>query len=604
MSGFIAIAQDVNHQIDEHCLQQLTTSMAPQGPDAQDVWSDNNVGFGHALLKTTWDAKNEKQPLTFDNQVWITGDIRLDRRDELIAQLQSAGQSATSTDPDVNLLLLAYLAWGDACLQKITGDFAFAIWDKTLQRLFCARDQFGVVPFYYAIIDNQLIASNHLHCIRKHPNVTQRFNDRAVGDFLLFGMNYDLTATTFKDIQKLPPAHQLVWSKGKLQLKHYWQLPNDGDSIVYNRSQDYIEHFNELFKQSIADRLRTHQAASHLSGGMDSTSIAATAYDLMQASGKNINFRSYAIVYKDLLQEQEGKFAEQVAHKSGFPLQQLIADDYLQQPPLAKPDYLTPEPLMFSNQVVENDITLRVSGFSRTLFAGFGGDPALYPAPSFWYQLLRKGKLLRLSQQLFAYLYAAHRLPPFDLRTQLSRRLGQKKSKLMIPAWLNPDFANQQALHERFDEILTTPPRQARNGMSIAPLWSNIFAWSSPGFHGMPVKVRFPFFDVRLITFLQCVPPAPWFIEKRLLRKAMLGTLPNAILERPKTPLPSNPQYNMMQQRGVQPWMHELAKTRGLEPYVSQDSLLQTFNQADKLTPSSFSQSMLTLTLAYWINHQ
>ncbi len=601
MSGFIAIAQRSEHVIDSQQLTTLTASMAKQGPDAQEVWSKKNVGFGHALLKTTRDSINEKQPLTIDNRVWITGDCRLDRRDELIDRLKPNGQPAHHSLADINLVLLAYLAWGETCLQKISGDFAFAIWDASLQQLFCARDHFGVVPFYYSVLKEQIVCSNHLQCLTQHPGISDQLNDKAIGDFLLFGMNRDLNSTTYTDIQKLAPASQLTWTAGNLQIKNYWQLAKSAHSIRYQHSKDYIDHFHELFAQSIADRLRTNQAASHLSGGMDSTSIAATVYQQMKRSGKPIDFRAYVIVYQQLLQEQEGHYAEQVAAHSGFPLAALIAEDYIQQAPLKASDYVTPEPLMFSNQVAEHEITHRVSEFSRVLFAGFGGDPAFYQCPLFWSGLIMQGRFFQLGKELYRYINTAHRLPPLGLRSRLRGKLGKKNPHHRIPEWLNPDFVSQQQLDLRYQQIISKQPNLARAGMSSEPLWSNIFAWSSPGFHGLPVKVRFPFFDLSLVTYLQSIPPAPWLIDKRLLRESMTETLPESIVKRPKTPLPGSPHFNLMQQRGMQAWMKDLINQTEIETYVSRDLLLQTFKHNDTITPASYSRSMLPLVLAHWM---
>ena len=96
-----------------------------------------------------------------NKKVWITGDIRQDRRDELIERLRGSGcnleNDVTDVATDVDLVLHAYQVWGEACLEQFSGDFAFAIWDSPQQRLFCARDQFGIVPFYYAKVGNGLI---------------------------------------------------------------------------------------------------------------------------------------------------------------------------------------------------------------------------------------------------------------------------------------------------------------------------------------------------------------------------------------------------------------------------------------------------------------
>ena len=608
MSGFVGILNGDGQPIDCALLQQMTDLMAPVGPDARDVWSDRHIGFGSALLRTTWESAKERQPLGLDGKVWIVGDIRLDRREELIDNLGASGRNLEKDVPDIELVLQAYRVWGEDCLERLSGDFAFAIWDNLQQRLFCARDQFGIVPFYYADICNSLIFSNHLNCPRLHPGVSDKLNEKAVGDFLLFSMNMDMATTTFADIQKLPPAHTLVWSEGQVQIQHYWQLPENVEYLRYKNPSEYVEQFRELFDRAVADRLRTDSAGTHLSGGMDSTSIAATAYKLMTATGSPVDFRAYTIICKQLIEDDEGDYAAQVAEMAGFPIEYLVAEEYIKQAPPERPEYLYPDPLLIPTQIAEVDITRRVAGYSRVLLAGFGGDPAFYPFPSYWYKLLQRGEVGHFILDALIYIRSFRRLPRLGLRTglrtQLRRLLGRGQQEIDLPDWFNPDFAERANLKARQQEILTATPQKDRYGMTSAPLWSNIFAWSDPGFTGLPLKVRFPFFDLHLVLYLLSVPPVPWFENKFLLREAMKGSLPDAVLRRGKTPLRGFPDYNLMQQRGIQPWMVELAATPALSSYVNAERLLPRLQNLAELTLVSYNQSIPVFQLAYWLHHQ
>jgi len=153
--------------VDRQLLQRLTAFMAFRGPDEQGVWSEGEAGLGHALLRTTFEAELEHQPFRLDHQVWIAGDIRLDGRTELIAALRAEAQPANSSAPDAELALQAYAAWGAACVEHLIGDFGFAVWDGRQRQLFCARDQFGVCPFYYAQLADAFVFGNTLACLRQ-----------------------------------------------------------------------------------------------------------------------------------------------------------------------------------------------------------------------------------------------------------------------------------------------------------------------------------------------------------------------------------------------------------------------------------------------------
>ncbi|MGH9678171.1 MAG: asparagine synthetase B family protein, partial [Candidatus Acidiferrum sp.] len=274
MSGIVGMAHSEGRPVDPDLLRRMTNSLSFRGPDAQEIWANGSVGLGHALLSHADESEHGRQPATLDQRNWIVADVRLDAHRELVEALRSRGRDAEFSNTDAQLLLHAYEAWGEACLDHLLGDFAFAIWDARRQQLFCACDQFGIKALYFVEVDHSFIFSNTLDCLRLHPSVSDRLNDAAIADFLLFGMNYDPASTSFADIRRLPRAHALRWSPvSGLQLREYWRPPTD-EAIRYQRRGDYIEHFNELLTKAVDDRLRTDKVGILLSGGLDSSSVA------------------------------------------------------------------------------------------------------------------------------------------------------------------------------------------------------------------------------------------------------------------------------------------------------------------------------------------
>src|ERR1044071_564717 len=143
MSGIVGMVNLDGAPIDRELLSQCTDFLSYRGPDAQHVWIDRNVGLGHTLLRTTYESETESQPVTLDGKVWLISDARIDARAELLKNLPSS--LISKHDPnDAELILYAYQAWGEDCIQHFIGDFVFAIWDSSRQRLFCARDHLGV----------------------------------------------------------------------------------------------------------------------------------------------------------------------------------------------------------------------------------------------------------------------------------------------------------------------------------------------------------------------------------------------------------------------------------------------------------------------------
>src|SRR5437867_599047 len=211
MSGIIGILHLDGAPIDRALLRRMTDFMTFRGPDEQRIWVDGNVGFGHTLLRTTFESEHEHQPFTLDGRVWIVADARVDAQADLIAKLASRGEEVERGVPDVELLLRAYRVWGEDCVDHLLGDFAFAVWDRSRSRLLCARDHLGVKPFFYAHVNQTVIFSNTLDCIRQHPAVSEKLNDLAIADFLLFDLNQNPATTSFADIHRIPPAHRATW---------------------------------------------------------------------------------------------------------------------------------------------------------------------------------------------------------------------------------------------------------------------------------------------------------------------------------------------------------------------------------------------------------
>src|ERR1044071_9148348 len=186
--------------------------------------------------------------------------------------------------------LNAYEKWGDDCVKPRFGDFAFAIWDDRRQRYFCARDHFGVKPFYYTYIDNEFAFSTSLNSLRLAPRVSNTLNEIAVGDYLLFGVNQDLSTTIFKDIQRLKPGHTLTVANGSITVKPYWTT-EPSEEVRFRDPSSYVERFSELLSCAVKDRVTEDSVAISMSGGLDSTSLAAVARD------QNKDVQGFAVVY-------------------------------------------------------------------------------------------------------------------------------------------------------------------------------------------------------------------------------------------------------------------------------------------------------------------
>ena len=209
--------------------------------------------------------------LNLDGKLWITADARIDARKELLAKLPRSPQ----VQNDAELILLAYEAWGEDCLQHLIGDFAFAIWDSRSQQLFCARDRFGVKPFFYTHTGDSFLFSNQLRALRFDPRVSNTLNETAIGDYLVFGLNQDLSTTTFRDIQRLPPAHSLTIKNGSLSIRRYW-TPDTSKEI---RFRD-----RAVIRRALSRTVPTRRPGSSAYGSRRSVDERRTRFDESRGS--------------------------------------------------------------------------------------------------------------------------------------------------------------------------------------------------------------------------------------------------------------------------------------------------------------------------------
>lgn len=582
MSGIAGIYNLDGRPVDPQLLERMTNSLAFRGPDAQQVKNLGSIGFGHTLLRTTDESADEHQPLSFDNQIWIVADARIDAREDLVRKLTAKGRNASLNRPDVELILHAYHVWGEACVDHLLGDFAFAIWDEQQRKLFCARDHFGVKPFFYALVGDCLIFSNTLNCVRLHPAVSDELNEQAIGDFLLAGFNHQSATSIFADIQRLPPACSLTWSSGRLRLKCYWELASDGQ-IRYRRANDYVEHFRELLGTAVEDRLRSGCIWAWMSGGLDSTSIVALANERLSKQRKKFDLRVCTEVYDTLLPDNERYYAGLTAKSLGIPIHYQVLDGYMPFERWDQPGLHKPEPSEISLDASESDELEFMATQSRIVLCGYGGDPGL-SGETFPF-LLRRVPLSSLLADTVRHVVMHHRPPPLGLRRWFKRRQNAEAEWTPYPDWLNEDFAARLDLLGRWRELnrnVTDGHRlrpQAHSGLSH-PFWAYRFESHDPGVTLCPVEVRYPLFDRRVLEFLLAIPAIPWCVNKLLLRDAMCGSLPELVRLRAKTPLAADPIQESLKRYSSQKVTQFIPASR-LSAYVNIQAISQLTAEQD-----------------------
>lgn len=289
MSGICGIIDLSGKPVEKKEILQMTAMLDKRGPDGSSVLRRPNFAFGHTLLVTTPEAKHERLPLEHsETGCAITADARLDNREYLLEALQFV--SLRRIVGDAELILNAYLKWGEGCAQKLVGDFAFAIWDPRSNKLVCARDRFGVRQLVYRksvgkriwfATDPAVLASiSETKCT---PNIER------VADYLgVLLPKGDLSKTWFEEIENVPPSCFLVFTQTGTRIQKYWELSRSSE-LKLSSNGEYVEAFSDIFQKAVRSRLRSPDPVGvMLSGGLDSGSVSFAAEKLALEENQTI----------------------------------------------------------------------------------------------------------------------------------------------------------------------------------------------------------------------------------------------------------------------------------------------------------------------------
>ncbi len=539
MSGIVGIFNLDGAPVDRQLLGRMTEATMRRGPDGSGIWCSGHVGFGHTLLRDSPGSDGEHQPCTLDGKVWVTADARIDGRAELISALRAAGRQLATDATAAELILHAYYAFGESFLQHLIGDFAFALWDGRKALLLCARDHFGVRPFFYAKTDNAFIFGTELDAVLEHPSVSTQLNEHAIGDFLLFNAFLNPEFSIYRDVRRLPPASRIHLTREACRVSRYWQIPAR-EEIHYSDYAECVERFQEVFARAVNDRAQTPRVAVELSGGMDSTSIAAVLATGAQARGRTVS--AHTISCEGLVGDPEPRYARMVALHLGVPIVVQESQQYALFERIDQPEFVTQEPQGYPLLAAHYDRFSAISASgTRVLLTGQGGDAVFGGASPDSLESQQPAHALRRLVEMYRHVRQTGTLRGLGLREALMTTLGRPTDRHPdFPDWIDADFARRTDLHDRWRagwKIIDNAigiQRQLSSPLHYPSLFSDYEVLR------LPLVVRHPYFDVRLMTFLLHLADTVT-TGKKLLRDAMRGKLPEEIRLRPKIGMLGDP---------------------------------------------------------------
>lgn len=566
MSGIAGILRVDKQPVVDELIDHMLDLMTHRGPDGMGRWSSGSVGFGHRTLRTTPESRHEVLPLrSTSGQLILTADAKIDNRDELLAKLglaRHATFSVTLTDKghtaisDSQLILAAYERWGRQCLDYLVGAFALAIWDERERVLFCARDHFGIRPFYYHWLPgSRFVFASEIRPLFQVPGTPRRVNESRVADFLL-DLEDDKIATYYQDILRLPPSHWLQIRDGRLSVGSYWS-PDPCRELRLASDREYADAFREVFTQAVHNQLRCRRNwAVCLSGGLDSTSVACVARKMLaENGGKPLNCVS--IYYDTAPEGDEREYFQAVIDQGGITPHFLRADD-------VKPlDNLEPLLECYDGPINNPHFTLGWSVWQETrrkgfeiLLDGVDGDVTVSYAFVYLQELARRGRWLTLFRESLGLSrsFFGGNTSPFSVMGRLGvkpllppaarfatmRLWGKPRIRCVSGPIIRPEFARRMHVVQRLDEFerrertLRTSKayhcEEVTHGVIVASLENSNKLCSAFG-----IEPRHPFFDKRLIEFCISLPREQRICDgctRMVLRRALADLLPEKVLYR------------------------------------------------------------------------
>jgi len=559
VSGIFGIVHFDDRPVQPHDMVAMAATLKRRGPDGSGMWHDGPAGLGHTMLATTPESLHEQPPiLNRRKNLVITADARLDNRDELIDSLGLRHQPAGEIG-DNALILGAYEKWGEACSTKLLGDFAFAIWDGRSRCLFCARDPFGVRPFYYHHSVGGFFAfASEPRAILMLPQTPYRINEGRIADFLISQLEgIDKTSTFFEELYRLPPAHTLTVTPRGIRRRRYWTLA-PGPEIRLSSDEEYAEAFLEILTEAVRCRLRgAGPVGSMLSGGMDSGSIVAVARALLADVGQGPlpTFSAVASGDEHCVETRTIHAAQTMAGLDPHVVDSGRLDDLL--PELENLSWSLDEPFDTHITLVRAmDLAARRHGV-KVLLDGIDGDTVLSEGTHLT-RLLRRGRWLTVWRESVGQnrfwggdyppwrqmSYRARQAfvpePVRRWRQALRARNHQAEVQRIIrESMIDPAFAQRIRLGDRLQALdahsppgLTPSLAQERARAVDHPYLTVGLERYNRAASALALEPRHPFLDRRLVAFSIALPGEQKLAQgwqKMILRRAMAGQLPEAV---------------------------------------------------------------------------
>lgn len=563
MCGICGILKFDGEMADRNQVGSMVAALRHRGPDAQGVFANGRIGLGHARLSII-DLAGGAQPMSdLHKKLWITFNGEIFNYIELRDELKRRGHRFL-TESDTEVILNAYLEYGEACVKHFNGQWAFAIWDTVEQKLFLSRDRVGIRPLFYTQTPDAFLFSSEIKALFACEDVPREIDPVGMDQVFTFWATIP-PRTAFKGIWQLPPGHSLTVKNDAIRTTQYWTAPYVPEADRDNRNEDAVaEELLGLLEDATRIRLRSDvPVGAYLSGGLDSTLITALVRRIADD-----RLRSFSIAFSDP-QFDESRY--QIEASAFLKTQHSTVSCSPSDIAYAFPDVVrhaeqplvrtAPAPMfMLSRLVRDSNFKVVLTGEGADEF--FGGYDIYKEAKirRFWARNLQSKKRPLLLKRLYPYLADFQRQPAAslarffrvseqDLASPLFSHLPRwelaSRLKLLLSDEFRANLQGRDALHE-LEETLPADFGQRDPFAQAEYLEATYFLpgylLSSQGDRmamAHSVEGRYPFLDYRVIEFAARVPAGlklRVLNEKYLLKRACRKIAPASIVGRRKQP--------------------------------------------------------------------
>ncbi|MCR4430289.1 MAG: asparagine synthase (glutamine-hydrolyzing) [Tepidanaerobacteraceae bacterium] len=596
ITGFIDFEDDLTQK--KPLLEKMTMTLSRRGPDDVGYRLFSHAAFGHRRLIVV-DPAGGGQPMEREihgRKCCITYNGELYNTDELRKELLGMGYSFTSRS-DTEVLLVSYIAWGENCVDRLNGIFAFGIWDEAGQKLFMARDRLGVKPLFYAKRGTSFIFGSEIKALLAHPLVNPELDATGLAEIFALGPARTPGCGVFRGIEELKPGYALSHDSRGTRIRQYWAL----ESRVHEDDIDAtVQKVSFLIKDTVKRQLVSDvPVCTLLSGGLDSSAVTALVSDVYASVGQktlstfSVDYAGNDIYFKasEFQPNSDSYYVQKVSaclHTDhhlviirNADLAEALDDAVMARdlPGMADVD----SSLYLFCREVKREATVALSGEGADEI--FGGYP--------WFR----------------------RPDDFSSDTFPWTRMMQMRSKILSPELID-SIKPEEYVKNRYREALDEVPRLAGENafdrrireityLSITRFMPTLLDRKDRMSMYTGLEVRVPYCDHRLVQYVWNIP---WQMrscgnmEKGLLRKAMEGILPQDVLYRKKSPYPKthNPEYLAIVRNRMLEILNDPASP--LLPFINKEAVNElAASDASSLDIPWFGQLMTTPQLLAYL---